>query len=416
MVTTKGKNTTFIKYASIFLITFSWIVYLIPYLATDFYTQFLEAYGLSDGQLGRVITYFGLTATPGYFVGGWIADKFNPKKLVVVSCISTALIAIIISTIDSYELLLFLYLAMGFTSAGLHWSAHLKIIRSLGGDDEQGKLYGAADTAYGIFTILMTYGVLALLNTLLESTGMGFRGAIIIYSIISILIGVAVLFVVPYDHEAVENIDNERITLSLVRDVLKMPLTYYLGFFTLGFYLIRCIIPYINPHLSTSFGISVTFATAFTMTVRTGVKMFSGPMGGLIRDKIGESTPVALLGGAGALLFSIILAFIPDVSKYSYSFMIVAVLIVVFSGMTSPLLYTPVSEAKIPLKYSGTILGIASAIGYSADIWLYNLCGGWLDKYGELAYRYIYLLMAFGGLMMIVCALLLKTCYDKARK
>ncbi len=409
-------QSSWVKYASVFLLTFSWIVYLIPYLATDFYSQFLEAYNLTDGQLGTVITFFGLTATPGYFAGGWIADKFNSKKLVVLSCISTAAVAIVIALIHSYTLLILLYLLMGFTSAGLHWSAHLKIIRSLGDDGEQGKLYGVADTAYGIFTILMTYGVLALLTSILNATGIGFRGAIIIYAAMSILIGIAVAWIVPFDPNAAEADDNEKITLALIKDVLKMPLTYYLGLFTLGYYLIRCIVPYINPHLSASFGVSVTFATAFAMTVRTGVKMFSGPLGGILRDKIGKSTPVALLGGAGAMIFSVILAFLPAGSSFALPVMIVAVIIVIFSGMTSPLLYTPVSEAKIPLKYSGTILGIASAIGYSADIWLYNLCGGWLDKMGDSAYRYIYLLMAFGGLMMVVFALLLKTCYQKAAK
>ena len=113
-------QSSWVKYASVFLLTFSWIVYLIPYLATDFYSQFLEAYNLTDGQLGTVITFFGLTATPGYFAGGWIADKFNSKKLVVLSCISTAAVAIVIALIHSYTLLILLYLLMGFTSAGLH--------------------------------------------------------------------------------------------------------------------------------------------------------------------------------------------------------------------------------------------------------------------------------------------------------
>jgi MFS family permease len=416
--TLNGKgNGTFIKYASVFILTFSWIVYLIPYLATDFYSQFLEAYNLTDGQLGTVITFFGLTATPGYFVGGWIADKFNPKKLVIISCCSTAAVAIIIAMVHSYELLMFLYLVMGFTSAGLHWSAHLKLIRALGDDEEQGKLYGAADTAYGIYTIIMTYGVLALMNTVLSSTGVGFRGAIVIYAVIAVIIGLLVMFIVPFDPSKVKEDENDKITLALVKDVLKMPVTYYLGMFTLGYYLIRCIIPYVNPHLSASFGISVTFATAFTMTARTGIKMFSGPLGGTIRDKIGRSTPVAIIGGAGAMVLSTVLAFIPGKESLAIPFMIITCLIVVFSGMTSPLLYTPVSEAKIPLKYTGTILGIASAIGYSADIWLYNVCGGWIDKFGEVsAYKYIYMLMAFGGLMMVIFALLLKTCYPKKEK
>lgn len=400
------------KYASVFLLTFSWIVYLIPYLATDFYNQFLEAYNLTDGELGKVITFFGLTATPGYFIGGWFADKFNAKKLVILSCISTAVVAIAISMVHSYNMLIALYLVMGFTSAGLHWSAHLKVIRSLGNDDQQGRLYGMADTAYGVFTILMTYGVLALLTTLLSAYGVGFRGAIIIYAAMAILIGIAVMIIVPFDPKKDAG-EEETIKIAHLGQVLKMPITYYLGLFTLGFYLIRCIIPYVNPHLTASFGISVTFATGFAMTARTGVKMVSGPIGGAFRDKIGKSTPVVLVGAVGAIILSLIMAFLPSGPSMAVPFMIVTVLVVFFSGMTSPMLYTPVSEAKIPLKYTGTILGVASAIGYSADIWLYSLCGGWLDKFGDSAYSYIYMLMALGGVLMFVMGLLLKTCYHK---
>lgn len=401
------------KYLIVFLLTFSWIVYLIPYLATDFYNQFLEAYGLTDGQLGRVITFFGLTATPGYFISGWLADRFNAKKLVILSCLSTAAVSIAIAMTHSYGMLMFLYLVMGFTSAGLQWSGHLKIIRSLGNDEEQGRLYGTADTAYGIFTVLMTYGVLALLTSVLATTGIGFRGVIIIYAVISIVIGLAIAFVVPFDPKKAVGEAEDTIKLAHLGKALKMPITYYLGLFTLGFYLIRCIIPYVNPHLSASFGISVTFATAFTMTARTGVKMFSGPFGGNLRDKLGKSTPVVLIGGVGATIFSLVMAFIPGKESMAVPLMIMALVVVFFSGMNSPMLYTPVSEAKIPLKYTGTILGIASAIGYSADIWLYSLCGDWLDKFGDGAYRYIYLLMAVGGLLMVVMGLLLKTCYPK---
>lgn len=406
------------KYVSVFLLTFSWIVYLIPYLATDFYSQFLEAYSLTDGQLGTIITFFGLTATPGYFVGGFLADKFDAKRLVVLSCVSTAAVGIVIAMVNSFALLMVLYLVMGFTSAGLHWAAHLKIIRGLGGDGEQGRLFGAADTAYGIFTILMTYGVLALLTTVLARLGIGFRGAIVIYAVIAILIGIAVLLVVPFDRRANLGKDEETIKISQLGKVLKMPFTYFLGLFTLGFYLIRCIVPYVNPHLSTSFGISITFATGFAMTARTGVKMISGPIGGALRDKMGRSTPVVLLGGAGAAVLSLVMAFLPSGAGLAIPFMVLTVLVVFFSGMTSPLLYTPVTEAKIPMRYTGTILGIASAIGYSADIWLYSLCGGWLDKYADnpdKAYSYIYLLMAFGGVLMVVMGLLLKRCYKKAK-
>ena len=67
----------------VFLVTFSSIVLLIPYLAYDFYNQFLTAYGVTDTQMGLLLTGYAASAVPSYFFGGWIADIFNPKKLVV---------------------------------------------------------------------------------------------------------------------------------------------------------------------------------------------------------------------------------------------------------------------------------------------------------------------------------------------
>lgn len=71
----------------------------------------------------------------------------------------------------------------------------------------------------------------------------------------------------------------------------------------------------------------------------------------------------------------------------------------------STCLYTPVAEGRIPIAMTGTVMGVASAIGYSSDIWLYNLCGRWLDKLGNAGYTNIWYFTAAGGLMMIVMAM-----------
>ena len=73
------------KFGVILLLTSTCLVYNLPYLSSTFYTQFLEAFNLSNTQAGMLITFFSLTATPGYLFGGMLADKFNPKKLIILS-------------------------------------------------------------------------------------------------------------------------------------------------------------------------------------------------------------------------------------------------------------------------------------------------------------------------------------------
>ena len=73
------------------------------------------------------------------------------------------------------------------------------------------------------------------------------------------------------------------------------------------------------------------------------------------------------------------------------------------------------TEARVPLKYVGTVLGFASTLGYSTDAWIYNVCGRWIDNYGDVAYNYIFILQAFGAVVMIASGLLLAKLYKKAQ-
>ena len=62
---------------------------------------------------------------------------------------------------------------------------------------------------------------------------------------------------------------------------------------------------------------------------------------------------------------------------------------------------------------TGTAMGITSAVGYSTDLWLYTLCGNWLDAYGNAGYRNILLLYLAGLAVVVVCAFLLHR-YEKS--
>lgn len=408
------------KYLMVLVLTFSCITYLTPYMCYDFYNQFLEAYHLTDGQMGTLMTYFGLTAMPGYLFGGWLADKFNPKKMVVWSCFLTAMVSVAVAFTSNFNVLIALYFCYGITGITMNWGAYLKIVRMLGEDDEQGRLFASTDIAYSLFTLFLTYCVLALTMTILDKTAMGFKGALFIYAGLTVIIGIGIHILIPNrTREEMNRIDSseDRINFKLLGKVLLMPFTWYLGLFTLGYYIFRSTITYINPYLTDAFGVSVGFATAFAATVRLGMLMIMSPTGGYIRDRIlgGRATPIALIGATGAMIFAIVLSFIPQMSGFSYMIMGVAALIMMFTCFTSTCLYTPVTEGKISIVMSGTVMGVASAIGYSSDIWLYRLCGSWLDHLGNAGYRNIWLFTAAGGVMMIVMALQLNRHYKKVR-
>ena len=137
------------KYVWVAVLTMTTIVYLLPYTYNDFYNHFLEAFHITDGQAGKVLTFFGLTATPGYFIGGWLADKFNPKRLVVISTLGTGLCGFWLSFCESYTMLMVIYFLFGITTTCMHWGAFLKMIKSWGTPEEQGRLFGVENSMCG---------------------------------------------------------------------------------------------------------------------------------------------------------------------------------------------------------------------------------------------------------------------------
>ena len=145
------------------------------------------------------------------------------------------------------------------------------------------------------------------------------------------------------------------------------------------------------------------------------MNMVFGPIGGYFIDRKGRSTPVVMFGSIATLIFTVTIVLLPKRAELFAPFLCVAILVTVSSYLNSSALYTPVTEARVPFAYVGTVLGIASALGYSTDAWIYNVCGSWVDHYGNDAYNFIFILQAIGAAVMIVSGLLLARLYQKAQ-
>ena len=409
------KDSMIYKYIMILIATCTTVVYFIPYACYDFYNHFLETYNITDGQAGELLSFFGITAVIGYFIGGWIADRFNPKSLVVMSAVLTAAAGTVVAFSSSFTVLKIMYFIFGITSTCMHWSAFLKLIKNIGSDEEQGRLFGFYNFAFGLIGVACTYLILGMMETALAKYE--FRGGMMIYCVISIIFGILTWIFVPYDEEKAKSRESadDKIDLKLVGKVLKMPISWYLGLFTLGYFLIRSTIPYLNPYMTDAFGISVGVAALLTNTLRSGMNLVSGPIGGFFIDKLKSSTKVVMAGSLGTLVFTVVLMMVPQQHNMITLLMVTCVILLLFSYVNSTALYTPVTEAKVPFRYVGTVLGVASAIGYSSDIWLYNVCGSLLDAFGNAGYKYIWMLQGGGAVMMMITGLLMAGLYRKAQ-
>ena len=69
-------------------------IYVLPYLRYQFFTPLQEAMGLAGEtqKYGNLVTVYGVMNILMYLPGGIIADRFNPKKLMVFSMISSGVL------------------------------------------------------------------------------------------------------------------------------------------------------------------------------------------------------------------------------------------------------------------------------------------------------------------------------------
>ncbi len=218
------------KFGVILLLTSTCLIYNLPYLSSTFYTQFLEAFNLSNTQAGILITFFSLTATPGYLFGGMLADKFSPKKLIILSLLMTAALGYAMYFMSGYTVLMVCYFGFGISTTFIHWSAFMKLIRAQADDkDDQGRTFGTFEWCYALVGAVASYGLLALLGYVSS-----FKIATALYATILVIIALLVIFLL----KDVKGINDNDFNVRMVKQAIAHPVTWLNGLIVMGMFIV----------------------------------------------------------------------------------------------------------------------------------------------------------------------------------
>ena len=126
-------------------------VFILPFVLTRvFRSTVLDVFNLSNLELGTAQSVYGIVAVLTYILGGPLADRFQPRKLIAVALWTTALGGIVYGTFPSLFVLKVLYGYWGFTTIFLLWAAMIKATRVWGGNTSQGKAFGFLDGGRGL--------------------------------------------------------------------------------------------------------------------------------------------------------------------------------------------------------------------------------------------------------------------------
>ncbi len=362
-------------------------VFILPFvLSRVFRPIVLEAFDLNNLQLGICFSIYGIVALISYLLGGPLADKFAPRKLIASALWLTALGGFVYAIFPGFTVLKILYGYWGFTTIFLFWAPMIKAARVWGGTANQGKAFGFLDGGRGLvgalFAAMGVFVFALFLGTNLSGTGIeenkeAFRQVILISSEMIILVGILVWFFMKLDTKTEEEYQVDRISFSQVNRVLKLPAVWLL--------MIIILCAYVGYKITDVFSLYArdvmkydSVDSAKTGTFLLFIRPVVGVIIGILADRW-QTTALLFMSFVisflGALLFA--LGFVSESATLLF---LVSILTTACGVYAARCLYFAVMEkGQIPLELTGTAVGLISLVGYTPDIFAGPAMGYLLD-------------------------------------
>lgn len=390
-------------------------IYFLPYIKYIFYDAQIASMGITNTQSGLLLTMYTIGNMILYIPGGIIADKVSPKKALVISLLSTAALVYIYAFTMNFQIAMVIWTALSFSTAFVFWSSLMKAVRIIGTEEEQGFMYGLYYACNGITAALTNTIALNVYKTAGGDVKTGFFRAVLVGGSMAVLAAVLLMFLMDGKKKEETVSDEPKFQMRDVGKLLKNPFVWIVSFTILCGYGFYTSISYFNPYLTEVMGVSPE-SSGFISIVRNYLLLLLAPVGGLIADKLFHSTCKWLCTSflALAVLFGAVLILPSDISPIAAS--LYTLIPGAFAMMMYGVVFSTVSEAGIPRAMTGTVIGIASIIGYMPDSIYSVLFGKWLDTYGGAGYNYIFGFLAASGVVGAVLAMLVYRNGKKAKK
>lgn len=376
-------------------------VFILPFvLARVFRSTVLEVFDITNTEIGFCFSIYGLVALSSYLIGGPMADKFPPRKIMGIALVLTAAGGFVYANNPSLTTLKILYGYWGFTTIFLFWASMIKAARFWGGTNSQGKAFGFLDGGRGLVGAL--FGLLGVivfswfvpdntteLNTFQQKDA--FNMVVYISSIIVAFIGVLVFFFLRIRDADEKAILKERITFQHIKDVLQLRAVWLLMIIILCAYVGYKVTDIFSQYAREVMLFSEVDA-AKTGTFLLFIRPIVGVVVGFLADRSRPSLYLCfgfLLSIVGALFFA------TGIIDSSALFFTTIVITAVGVYAARVLYFAVMKEGRIPLALTGTAVGVISFIGYTPDIFTGPMIGYFLDGWkGVQGHSYVFYTLA----------------------
>ncbi|MBO0999048.1 MFS transporter [Bacillus sp. SD075] len=398
------------------------MIYTLPYFRNYYYDVFLNAFHLTNTQMGTLGSAYGVCCLISYIFGGYVADRWRTKHLLSISLFATGILGFALLLYPPYPVLLLIYAAWGITSIMTFWVALIKAVRSLASENEQGKAFGFFEGGRGAAKVIESALVLGLFAFLAKqmSDRLALSSVIIFYSVMCILLGIMIMLL--YKEQDGNNSSDEikekadkKFDWAILLRILKMPTTWLAAILILTSYAMINSFYYITPYATAAFGASTIIAAALGY-----FSQYCRPIGsfgsGIIGDRIGISNMV-IIGYCVLALGLAALIVLPG--KPSFILLLLVFIAIIYISMYAlqATHFAILVEGDYPVETTGTVAMPLMIIGYSGEIFMPIVAGACLDHWsGTDGYKVLFTILLGLTIVGLITAIIWQRVTKEKRK
>ncbi|OPJ58022.1 MFS transporter [Clostridium oryzae] len=393
-------------FAMLFILGFvNAVMYTFPYVRYVFYDQQIAAMNITNTQSGYLMSIYSISMMISMIPGGILADKFSVKKSLTCSILGSVVIIVIYALTMNFAVACLLWFLVGLTTNFVFWCAITKAVGMVGSVEQQGICYGIYYASSGIISAILN-AVCLWASSFSKKPAQSFIIAIWVMAIGTLL---AALLVILFFKEKEGNFtadEENRFKITYVKDVLKNPITWLMSIMIMSAYGLYTSVSYFSPYLKDVMGISLVSSSLISI-VRSNLMNLLCPVGGLIIDKIFKSATkwYVCAFGITCAIYVLVMTIPSSINPSLATF--ISLLPSAIAMMLYGVIWSCLKECKFKPMYTGTVIGIASIIGYLPDFFYYVIFGKWMDLYGNAAYKMIFGYLLGTAIIGMIAAILI---------
>ena len=393
------------------------MIFSLPFHTQRFFRPtLLEAFNLSNTQLGDMFAAYGLTAMVSYLIGGPFADRYSARSLIAGSLVLTAIGGLYMATFPGVWQMSALYGYWGVTTIFFFWAALIKATRDWGGSTSQGTAFGILDGGRGLAAAVfgaLAVGILALYlpteSALVTDVARkaGLRSIILYYSAITLVAAGIVWIVIPNSEKTVRERQNP---FADAPAVIRRPLIWvqaaiiicaYCGYKGLDNYALYAV---------QVLGMNEIDAAKLA-TYGAYVRPVACVVAGLVADRFDSARSILILFTMLVASFGVLAVATPDPTTLG---IIYGNLFVTFFAVFAlrGIYYALLEETKTPKHLTGASVAVIAFIGYTPEAFFAPIAGRILDAdpgiQGHLNYFAFLAAISVAGILMTALLIWLK--------